>query len=280
MAKHNLEFISLVNGKEQTKLSVVDRGLLYGDGCFTTIKVQRGVAQFWSLHCERLKRGMQQLCAQPLSTTFMAQLAAEVQEVAQQHQDCGVRITLTRGVGGRGYASGPASLPLTRIVTAFAYPEIYKTWQQQGIKAATAKSYLMPIQPQLVGLKTLNRLEQVLIKQELAETNWDDLIVLDDQGFIVEASASNIFWRQGHNWYTPALDTCGVHGVVRQAVLNKYPQVQQVKKTLSMLKKADEAFLCNALMGQVSLQQVDEYKFPVVRDYSSGTVPQLMDQYV
>jgi len=126
-------------------------------------------------------------------------------------------------------------------------------------------------------LKTLNRIEQVMIKQELALYQTDDVIVLDAYGYISEASVGNIFWRKDKVWYTPALEQAGIHGVLRSALLKKYPKVRLVNAPIAELKSADEAFLCNALMGQVSLRNVGSYKFPIVRDYSSTRTLRLMD---
>lgn len=269
-----------MNGAPMASVSPTDRGLLYGDGFFTTICVDQGVPQLWELHQERLAQ-----CARVLfgwdrfPAALLDTLLAELHYVTQLNERCGVRISLTRGVGGRGYAPASSSTEqqVSRIVTAFDYPEHYSQWQKQGVKAELAQFYLADVHPALVGLKTLNRIEQVMIKQELALYQTDEVIVLDAKGYVAEASAGNVFWRKNKAWFTPKLASCGIHGVVRQALIQKYSKVNLVNATIEELMGADEAFVCNALVGQVSLQQVSGYTFPVVRDYSSYQTPVLMD---
>lgn len=271
------EFITLVNGVPATSIAVADRGLLYGDGFFTTISVKRGEPQLWELHQKRLQQCAQVLLGwETLPKGLLATLLAEIKQVTHAQARCGVRITLTRGVGGRGYAP-PVKPQITRVVSAFTWPEHYQQWQQQGIKTELAQFYLANSHPALVGLKTLNRIEQVMVKQELSLYQTDDVIVLDDQGYVAAASAGNIFWRKNKAWFTPALTKVGIHGVVRSALLQKYSKVTLVNAPITELMSADEAFVCNALMGQVSLRNVGGYKFPVVRDYSSARTLKLMD---
>lgn len=271
------EFITLVNGIPATSIAVADRGLLYGDGFFTTLQVKHGKPLLWPHHQKRLQQCARVLLGwEILPQGLLATLLAEIKQVTHGQQRCGVRITFTRGEGGRGYAP-PVKPQITRIVSAFMWPEHYQQWQQQGIKTELAQFYLMNSHPALVGLKTLNRIEQVMVKQELALYQTDDVIVLDEQGHVAEASAGNIFWRKNKAWFTPALTKVGVHGVVRCALLQKYSKVTLVNAPVTELINADEAFVCNALMGQVSLQNLGGYKFPVVRDYSTARTLKLMD---
>ncbi len=70
--------------------------------------------------------------------------------------------------------------------------------------------------PNLAGLKTLNRFEQVLLKQEADQSNWSEALVFDIQGTVVEGVSSNCFIRINDSWITPELRYNGVHGVMRQ----------------------------------------------------------------
>lgn len=274
--------LTLVNGMPELTISVADRGLLYGDGFFTTLHVKQGEPQLWKLHQKRLSQCARVLLGwEVFPAELLATLHEEIRIVAQLHESCGVRITLTRGVGGRGYAPAVCKeardQQLTRVVSSFAYPEHYAKWQQEGIQAEVAQFYLADCHPALVGLKTLNRIEQVMIKQELALYQTDDVIVLDAKGKVAEASAGNLFWRKNKTWFTPRLASCGVHGVVRAALLQKYLKVKCVEAPIEELMNADEAFVCNALMGQVSLKQVAGYSFPVVRSYAGQSTFVLLD---
>lgn len=271
MTLHKPPYACLINGVAAATIAAADRGLLYGDGFFTTVKVQQGAPDLWPLHVERLHTCARAVFGwEALPQSLLTQIEQELKTVTQAHDVCGVRVTITRGEGGRGYAPPPASADTaTRMVTAFAFPTSYSQWQEHGVATEVAEFYLGCQHPCLVGLKSLNRLEQVMLKQELAQRATDELIVLDANGALAEATAGNLFWRQGSSWFTPALTETGVHGVVRQALLAKYPQVQQVNEAVSALFAADEAFICNALMQQVSIRSIGEQLLPTVRNYAN-----------
>lgn len=251
----------LINGLPRRDIDSRDRGLQYGDGFFTTMRVVQGQPQLWQRHVERLDMTSQRLgIAIPHST----KLLAETRQVSRGHQDCVVRLTFTRGVGGRGYAP-PEQAQSTRLVSRSPLPDHYVRWRQQGIQLATS-SQRLGYQPMLKGLKTLNRLEQVLLKQELATLDADDLLVLDDTDSLCETSAGNLFWRHGNSWYTSDLARAGIAGVVRAELLANN-QVARVRTTLDTLRNAHEIFICNALCGLVPVRSLDNKPLPAWREY-------------
>ena len=112
----------------------------------------------------------------------------------------------------------------------------------------------LAVQPALAGLKHNNRLEQVLLKQELASTAADDLLVLDQLGFITEATAANVFLQRAGQWYTPALTRAGVAGVMRQHIMQS-ADIREVDWKAAELDSVDAMFICNALMGIVPVRR-------------------------
>lgn len=255
----------------------LDRGLLYGDGFFTTIQVREGQPLLWDFHLQRLQQ-----CARIIfgNTTFIQNqkplLEAEIAQLTRHQPLCGVRVTYTRGRGGRGYLGCWAdNIEANRIVQCFNYPEHYLSWQSTGIHTELSQAFLGEQMPQLVGLKTLCRLEQVFLKQELANLSADEILVTDNTGFLLTATAANLFWRKNSTWYTPVLDKAGVHGTVRAALLYRYPEIQQVQARASVLYQADEAFITNALLGQVGLISFGAYQFPHVSNFHGWQTPYL-----
>ena len=145
------------------------------------------------------------------------------------------------------------------IISDFAWPAHYASWQRQGIALGVCQQRLA-LNPMLAGFKHLNRLEQVLLKQEAERNGWQDAVALDVNGEVVETIASNIFWRKGETLYTPPLDMSGVHGVMRAHVIELIAGsgycLEFVKKPLDVLLYADEVFITNALMALVPVTEI------------------------
>lgn len=114
----------------------------------------------------------------------------------------------------------------------------------------------------LAGVKSLNRLEQVLLRDELDQRQLAEGLVCDHDGWLVEAVTANLFWRRDSVLYTPLLDRAGVEGVMRRWVLAQAEQLGlqccPVRVGLAALEAADELFLTNALMEIVPVTGVEE----------------------
>lgn len=225
----------------QPAITTGDRSFQFGDGIFTTIRVRAGVAEFWPQHLARLQQGVLRL---GMTEPDWQQLTEQVKQAISAPEQV-LKVVLSRGHAGRGYSPLGVTGPDIYISTA-ALPD-YKQQQQQGIRLGLARLQL-GCQPLLAGLKHNNRLEQVLLKQELATTDWDDLLVLDQRGFVTEAIAANVFFYRAGRWLTPVLDQAGVAGVMRQVLLEQL-QAEQVQWTLDELQSIEALFCCNALCG-------------------------------
>lgn len=249
----------LVNGVFTDAISVNDRGFNYGDGLFTTLLVRGGVPLLWSAHGERLQQGCERLA---IELPDLLLLRDEVAQVADG-RDRVVKIVITRGSGGRGYGTVGVIGP-NRVVSAHPLPAHRLQWRQQGVKLALLQQPLGH-QPLLAGLKTLNRLEQVLQRLEVNRSDADEGICVDDQGRLVEATAANLWWRAGGQWFTPTLDRCGVVGVMRQFLLERLTadgySVSQVAAPASALEGADEIMLTNCTFGLVPVRQYQQRHF-------------------
>ncbi|MEP1446946.1 MAG: aminodeoxychorismate lyase [Paraglaciecola sp.] len=237
----------IVNGQQQQHITIADRGVQYGDGCFTTMAFRNSQIEFFDAHIERLKFSCKTLNIQfdkwtELTTCIFSSLRGV--------SDCVIKVMITRGTGGRGYSPEGASDP-NYIVSQHSIPNNYAVWQNKGIKLTVSPIQLAK-QPLLAGIKHLNRLEQVFIKQALLETKFDDAVVCDTQQKIIETSVANLFWYKNNHWFTPDLSKSGVQGVMRNQVLAEMCQqglkCHIVNHDLSELFDAQELFVCNSLM--------------------------------
>ena len=119
--------VTLVNGSHNLGLDALDRGLAYGDGVFETIALQQGQVQLWQGHCERLTKGLLRLglaADAAAASVLVTKLISDIQVAYQRFQapDGVLKITLTRGVGGRGYAAAVVPPSLVRPLRASQSP--------------------------------------------------------------------------------------------------------------------------------------------------------------
>jgi 4-amino-4-deoxychorismate lyase len=247
---------SLINGLVDNQLNAFDRGLNYGDGLFETIAIRNGKPLLWDAHIERMSKGAQRL-AIPFEQQTRNALLSDFNTLCARHSpanhvfDGVLKFVLTRGVGPRGYKA-QAQPDLTRIASISAISDNTAA-QKTGISVVLCATQLAR-QPLLAGIKHLNRLEQVLARNEWACSLIGEGIVSDTQGFVIEGCMSNLFWITDNVLYTPDLTHAGVEGVVRNAIIElcQLKQLMTVKIgdfTLADVLKADEVFVCNSVVN-------------------------------
>ncbi|NEX15398.1 MAG: aminodeoxychorismate lyase [Halochromatium sp.] len=249
----------LVNGELRSDIDILDRGLAYGDGLFETIAVRCGRPCCWLDHLDRLALGAARL---RLPLPSPARLQAEARQLLEGIEVGSLKIMLTRGPSARGYRPPPQPQP-TRILLVDGPPEDQgrgRDWAdiaadrraEQGVCVRLCDTRL-GINPQLAGLKHLNRLEQVLARSEWSEPAIAEGLMLDAEGTLVCGTMSNLFLITAEGLQTPMIDRCGVAGTARSMTLRLAREaglrVQERRLTLDDLVKAQGAFLTNALIG-------------------------------
>jgi 4-amino-4-deoxychorismate lyase len=239
---------TLVNGEPGERIPVSDRGLLYGDGVFETIAVRDGRPQHWQRHMNRLQAGCTRLGIQSFES---AQLAAEAGTIIKGTDKGVLKLIVTRGSGGRGYRVAETAAS-TRIMQLHPWPEYPAANAEQGVKTRLCEIRLGH-NPALAGIKHLNRLEQVLARQEWTDNDIREGLLLDAEGNLVEGTMSNLFIVSDGVLMTPDLSRCGVAGIMRTIILELAEQqgldtrVTQISR--QALLQADEVFLSNSLIG-------------------------------
>lgn len=238
----------LINGQPESRISVSDRGLQYGDGLFETMACRDGHVEWRELHLQRLRRGCERLGITPDSLPL---LEAELDEAArQQAGNCVIKIMLTRGQGGRGYRA-PAEISPTRIVCVLPWPD-YPQANQQGVKVRLCR-HRLGHNPALAGIKHLNRLEQVLARNEWSDATVSEGLMMDISDHLIEGTMSNLFLVRQGALYTAKLHNCGVAGIMRSVLIRLAGEmgmaIHETELRLGDLRDADEAFLSNSLIG-------------------------------
>lgn len=245
----------LLDGKAEAAVSPFDRGLLYGDGLFETIRFVAGKAPLWARHMQRLRHGCERL---HLPAVDVAQLQSEALSVIAGMAEAVVRVTITRGIGERGYRP-PAHPQPTRLVAAFTPPPSPPEDYRDGVTARLCTLRLAS-QPVLAGLKHLNRLEQILARAEWNDPAVFEGLLCDDAGRVISATMANLFAVIDGVLVTPALDRCGVAGVARAEILAR-GDAQVRDLPLDLLWQAQELFLSSSVRGILPLRTVGETAF-------------------
>lgn len=237
-----------VEGQPASVVSVLDRGLHYGDGVFETIACVRGAPRFLERHLERLASGCLRL---GLEAPPAASLAEEVRQLAARGERGIVKLLLTRGeAAARGYALTGRERP-TRITLRYAWPEEDPALSREGVRVRIARARLGE-NPALAGIKHCNRLEQVLARSEWTDAGIAEALMYSSSGALISGTMSNVFLVRDAGLLTPRLDRCGVAGVMRRLVLSAAAEegIAAEERTLAAedLAAAGEVFLTSALI--------------------------------
>ncbi len=238
----------LVDGLPANAVPADDRGFTYGDGVFRTLAMRKGRAQWWQQQYAKLAADCGALSITPPAE---ADLLQDIQRIALRLPDCALRITVTRGSGGRGYAVPQHPQP-RRVVSANSLPEYPAHWPEQGISARVCKLRLAA-QPMLAGIKHLNRLENVLARAEWSDPAIAEGLLLDEAGDVIEGTRCNVFIVEDGTLVTPGLSRCGVAGVTRDLIIEAADHhglpCRIAPVSLQRLEAAAEVFLVNSLIG-------------------------------
>jgi len=253
--------VILVNGKAEDRISISDRGLNYGDGLFETIAFRNGVAEFIDAHIQRLVDG----CTR-LNIPFQQRelLSTELDSVYQSLKDVDsvIKIVITRGSGGRGYFADNTAEP-SRIISTHAYPSYPQSYQQQGISVRLCQHKLSE-NPTLAGLKHLNRLDNIIARNEWSDENIAEGLMFDQSNHLIEGTMTNVFIVKSNQLISPKIKTSGVNGILRTQIIQIANQLGITFKegVLSQtdLKNADEVFVCNSINGIWPVKNIIDFE--------------------
>ncbi len=249
-----MQEVVLVNGKQQSVLSVFNRLTQFGDGLFETCVVQNSQLLFWSSHFKRLEQGRVQLKINPVNQQIWMQDIKVALKIANT-KNAVVKIMLSRGQSIRGYGFEPNIEP-TRIVIVSKPPKLPNTYTLEVCHSGYANNQ------HLANIKHCNRLEQILARSAL---HADECIMLDENHHVISVTQGNIFALKDDMLLTPNLDQCGIKGTRRDIVL-KIADVLDLQTnitilTLPELLQCDEVFITNSVIGIKPVTAIDATYF-------------------
>lgn len=254
----------LVDGHPGDAIGILDRGLHYGDGLFETIRVRAGRPCQWRRHLERLNWGAGRL---GIPLVDSDRLADESLAISQGLDDGVLKIILTRGSGGRGYRPPLAPAP-RRILILYPLPQDPGATFESGVLVRYCRTPAS-LNPDLAGIKHLNRLDSVLARREWGDPRIAEGLMLDPSGRLVGGTMSNLFLWDGERLLTPGVEGAGIAGTTRGLMIEtaRHRGVVCVETNIEPpdLKRAEGLFLTNAVAGVWPVRQLEDHAFDLGR---------------
>ena len=238
-----------------------NRGFLYGDAVFETIKVLDNKVLFLEDHYFRLMASMR-ICRMEIPMNFTMEFFEEqiLKLINVQAKANSFRIRFSVFRKSDGFYT-PISNEIEFIIVAIPSENSVYTIEKSNYEVELYKDFFIPKQL-LSTLKTNNKMLQITGSIFAKENDYDNCLVLNDEKNIVEALQSNLFMKMGNSVVTPPISDGCLNGIMRKQVieiLNKMEGIEVKETSISPfdLQKADELFLTNVITG---IQPITKYR--------------------
>lgn len=233
--------------RSQAKISVYDRGLLYGDGVFEGIRCYDSVVFKLREHIDRLYRSAKAISLEiPMGKEELIDAVIKTVK-ANSLKDAYIRLIVTRGAGDLGLDPRKSGRPSVVIIAEHLEPLLGSAAREKGVKLIIASVRRDPVYGTSHEVKSLNYLNSILAKLQAIASNADDALMLDSRGYVAEASAANVFAVHGDWVSTPPVTAGILPGITRAFVMEMARSmgipVAERDITPTEILTADEVFL-------------------------------------
>lgn len=248
---------------QNAKISILDQGVLRGDGLFETLRAYEGKLPFIKGHLERFYGGAKlALINMPLSQD---KLSAVLHELIQRNHltNARLRLVVTRGTAD---SMDPAESPKQPTIFAIAEPLpgfLTPEFYAQGVKVVTVQ---MAIHNRLFphSVKSTSYFHNMMAKRHAKNQGAFEAILVDESGHCSEGSTSNLWWARNGKVFTTPLSSGALPGVTRaflQPILAKHQlAVHEENLSVADLYDVDEAWISGSVTGIVGITHVDGRK--------------------
>jgi branched-chain amino acid aminotransferase len=246
---------------EDARVSVFDRGFLYGDSVFEALRTYGGVPFALREHLERLARSAKRaLIDMPVPIDVFR---GEIQAVlaAAKNPESYVRLLVTRGRGSAlGLDPGLARHPL-RVVMVMEHKPLPASMYERGVGVVTFKTQRVADSTPASGAKLSNYMVAVLAMAEAQRSGAEEAIVLDAEGRVVEGTTSNVFFVKNGVLITPPEESGILLGITREKVLllarRAGIRVEEKSFFPKEMLTADEVFISSSIRELAPVVTVD-----------------------
>ena len=242
---------------------LLDRSNTFGDGVFETMLVTGGQVHLLDRHLHRLAIGLERLgivCSAELVQADINKALSHLSINSDSSPSTHIlKFVISPGSSVFGYGSN--DLSINRLVLLKPHllrgsstspsnkPSNKPLSEASGLQLMVCGTRL-GLQPALAGIKHCNRLEQVLAKKEVEREGFDDGLMLDQAGNVIESTSANIFILEAGQLVTPPIIDCGVAGVMREYVIDQLDiPVSEATISIARLCKSDGVILTNSVRG-------------------------------
>lgn len=239
-----------LNGKivpaGKAAISPLDRGFLYGDGVFESVRAYRGKLAFLEEHLDRIRSSLELLGIENallVLPTIRSRVRSLLKANNLMQEDAFVRIQISRGTGAELGLGAVGSKP-TVLIIAYAVGDSAARKQEAGVSVVPVEGLHTA---GAAKIKFSNYARSILALREARRGGADDAILLDEKGFVAEASTASLFYIKGKSLVTPPLSMGLLPGITRNIVMDLAPEaglrVVERKFRMDALLAADEVFL-------------------------------------
>lgn len=238
--------------EDKVGLSVHNRAFKYGDSLFETIRVINGKALFLEDHFSRLSRGMKTLHYDLPNYWDLAYFKKEIQKLLDRNEvNRGGRVRFTVFRKGEGYYT-PKSSEFGFTIEAYSNESNSFILNETGLKLGIYDEVRLSIN-KFSPFKTTNLLTYIDAGIQAKSTGFDDVLLMNTKGNLVESVSSNVFLYINGILYTPSINEGPVAGILRKKIIqlakkNGKPVIE-TSISISVLEEASEIFLTNAISG-------------------------------
>jgi len=266
--------------KEDAKISVFDHGLLYGDGVFEGIRSYDRLIFKLREHIDRLYASAKSIMLDiPVSKKEIEQ--AVISTLKENNlSDAYIRLVVTRGSGDLGLDPRKCKKPIIIVITdkIMLYPEKYYEKGLEIITVPTRRNLPEALNPQI---KSLNYLNNILAKIEAVNSGFEEAIMLNAQGYVLECTGDNIFIIKKGELITPPIYLGALEGITRDSVIDiaRAEEIKFSEKVLTRhaLFNADECFLTGTAAEIIPVIKIDNR---IIGNGSPGKVTmKLMEEF-
>ncbi|WP_088035888.1 branched-chain-amino-acid transaminase [Evansella clarkii] len=249
--------------KEDAVVSVYDHGFLYGDGVFEGIRVYSGNIFKLDEHLDRLFESAQSIMLTiPYTKEELTNIIVDTVR-KNQLKTAYIRVVVSRGAGNLGLDPAYCSQPRVVVIAEelALYPQsLYEKGLRVG-SVASRRNRPDVLSPQV---KSLNYLNNILVKLEANQAGVDEALMLNDQGYVTEGSADNIFIVKNGTIRTPPVYLGALEGITRNAIISLAKELgyelQETPFTRHDVYTADEVFLTGTAVEVIAVVEVDGRK--------------------
>lgn len=252
MSKQFINFNGNIVPDDQKVLNISNRGFRYGDGLFESMRYMKGGLKFPDLHMQRIQKGMKLLKLDSWSNIDSWFIREKVEELIRRNKtgsDARVRLTVFRDSEG---LYSPEENKMAYVLETQKLTESQYTINTKGLIIDVFDEIPKPVNV-FSNLKTCNSLIYVLAGIFKKQNELDEVMILNQHGFLCESMSSNVFVIYDKKLYTPALNEGCIAGVMRQVVMRIAMEndIELVEAQINpeILNEADEVFLTNAGRG-------------------------------